>query len=270
VSYDDYEDPGSGGSFTPSKHPEWVGKLFLIWPIRVDARKYPSKQPGQQGVMEDVEVVVGDVACIDIMDPETGKPLFLKSCDIGGKGMVRNLREKVGRKVLGRLYAGPATNGSGGTFYALNKPEESDKALAHQYEQAFPRPVDPYEAPGGTTAPAAPAWLAQPPAQPVAPAWQQQTVPATPPAAQWQAPGAPATAQPWQGQTQTAPPAQAAPAAPQWQAPAPPAPPVPAQPPAPDWKTGPLGQFLAQRGIDLNQIASEDQAVQLASTFPAQ
>lgn len=226
----EYDQPDRGEKFTPSDHPEWLGKLFLFWPDSVDTVNFNRPD----GTVDPTDMVTADVAIVDLVNPETGQPTYLKGARIGGSALAPQLKKKLGKKVLGRLQQTPRQgNKSGAYFLADFTPQ--DVALAQQYEASHPRNT--YDAPSGQApAPAANAWNGQPAAAPAA---------APPPNA-------------WGG-------APAAPAQQQWGAPA--APPAPPQPPADPYPGAPgLADFLRSRGVDISNL-DEGSARQLAATL---
>jgi len=233
----DYEQPDKGEKFTPSDHPEWLGKLFLIWPDSVDTVNFNRPD----GTVDPTDMVTADVAIVDLVNPETGQPTYLKGARIGGSALAPQLKKKLGKKVLGRLQQTPRQgNKSGAYFLADFTPQ--DVAQAQQYEAAHPRNT--YDAPSGQ-APAAGAWGAQPAATPP---------PAAPAQGQWGAAPAAAAAPPQAPAQQWG----AQPAA------APPPPPADPFPGAPG-----LADFLRARGVDVTGM-DEGTARQIAATMPQQ
>lgn len=241
-----YDQPDKGAKFTPRDHPEWLGKLFLVWPESVETVNF-SRPDGTQ---DPTDMVTADVAIIDLTDPQTGKPVFLQSARIGGSALAPQLKKKLGRKVLGRLNQTPAQGQKSGAYFLADW-TPADAQTAEQYEAAFPRAA--YQAPSD---PPANAWQAQQPAQSGPPAPQQWGAPAATPQ---QGTGA---AQSW-GQPAAPPPAPAAGAPQAWGAAAQQ---PPAAPTASPWPDG-LREFLTSRGIDTNGM-DEQQARQIAATLP--
>lgn len=182
--------PKSGDSFSLKEHPDWVGALALVFPIKVNAEQqwdpaYPAS-----------ETVTVDLALIDRIDPATGQPVQLNDSMVFGKVMVAQLKEnlRLGQtEVLGRIGSKPTPKGPAwvfGDFVA-----GVDDAAADQYKLSHPRPWTAKAAqPGAAAGAAAPA------------AWQNAGAPAAPPAP------VPPPQAPWQ------PPAAAAPAAVPWPA----------------------------------------------------
>ncbi|MEV1049652.1 hypothetical protein [Streptomyces sp. NPDC049887] len=156
-----FNQPGKADKFAPRDNPQWIGKLFLIYPDSVSPQTF-SRPDGTQ---ETSDVVTADVVIIDLPDPQTGQPTTLQGARIGGKGLVPQLRKMVGSMVLGRLSKLPSQGQKDGA-YVLADFTPADAQMATAYVQAHPR-----------TAP-----FAQPQAQPVAQA----------PAPQAYAPQAPA------------------------------------------------------------------------------
>lgn len=244
-----YEQPDKGAKFTPSDHPDWLGKLFLIWPESVETVNFNRPD----GTVDPTEMVTADVAIIDLNDPETGKPTYLASARIGGSALAPQIKKKLGKKVLGRLAQTPRQGNKSGAFFIADFTPQ-DVQWAEQYEAAFPHVA--YQA--ANAAIPEQSWGGAQPAAPAAPAaggWTPgaPAAPAAPPAAGWG--GAPAAA----------PPAAAGPpAAPAWGAQA--AAPPPAAPPAAPWPDG-LREFLESRGIATAGM-DEGTARQIATTLP--
>lgn len=237
----DYEQPDKRAGFSPRDHPDWIangGKLFLIWPTAVETKMGTDEKTQ---LPAPYDVVIADVAIIDLTDPETGKPTYMENASIGGKGLVPQLRAKIGKKVLGRMYQTPAQGQKSGA-YLIGDFTPQDASWAQQYEQAFPRVA--YAQPSGAAQ--------APPAAPAQPPWAQQqpALPAAPPAASWPPPAAAPAAGPppvW-AQQQPAPPA-APPAAPTWAS----------------WPPG-LADFLRSKNVPVDGM-DENTARQIASTF---
>jgi hypothetical protein len=224
-----YDQPDHGAKFTPRDHPEWLGKLFLIFPESVETVNFNRPD----GTLDPTDMVTADVAIIDLPDPQNqGKPTFLQGARIGGSALVPQLKKKIGKKVLGRLNQTPAQGQKSGAYFLADFSPQ-DVQTAEQYEAAFPRAQ--YDSGSGNQPPPAQQWQAGPPAQ-SAPAQSQfagqwgGAQPAAPPANQWGPP-----------------PAAAAP-----------------PPPAP-WPDG-LREFLTSRGINTEGM-DEAQARQIAATL---
>lgn len=231
--------PASSELFAPSKHPEWMNRLCIIRPNYVE---YVTFDPAQGPK----EVVNAFVVFVDLPNQATGTPVTVDGAQIGGAGLVPQIKGKLGQFVLGRLVQGPQQGQKSGVFKLDSAYTDADAVLAGQYIQAFPLPPQteapptPPPAPQPAASPwapqaqapaAAPQWGAQPvPQGPPADVWAgTNAVPAGPPAGQW------ATAQPGHTPAAAPPPAQAQP--PQaWQQQAQaPAPQPAAAPPA--WQT---------------------------------
>lgn len=238
-----YDQPDKGAKFTPRDHPEWLGKLFLVWPESVETVNF-SRPDGTQ---DPTDMVTADVAIIDLTDPQTGKPVFLENARIGGSALAPQLKKKLGRKVLGRLNQTPAQGQKSGAYFLADW-TPADAQTAEQYEAAFPRAA--YQAPSDP--PPANAWQAQQPAQSGPPAPNQwggaPAAPAGQPAGAWGQAAATPAAQP----------------AGQWGAPPPAA--APPAPPAAPWPDG-LREFLESRGIATAGL-DEAAARQIAATLP--
>jgi hypothetical protein len=239
----DYEQPDKGESFSPSKHPEWLGKLFLFWPESVDTVNFTRPD----GTQDPTDMVTCDVAIIDLPDPqEGGRPKFIKGARIGGSALAPQVKKKIGKKVLGRLAQAPGQGAKSGAYFIADF-TPADVQLAEQYEAQFPRNA--YQSGSGN--PPQQGWQggAQAPPQQSQFAGQwggAQPAAAGPPAANW-------------GGAAPSPPAQpAAPSGNQWGA-------QPAAPAAPPWPDG-LREFLESRGIQTAGM-DEAQARQIAATL---
>lgn len=256
-----YGHPDKQSGFTPSDHPEWVGQLFLFWPLSVETVNF--KRP--DGTDDPTDMVQADVAIITLMDNETGRPKFLEGARIGGKALTPQIKKQVGGKVLGRLKQSPRQGEKSGAYY-LDDWTDADAALAAQYEAAFPHnpnlPAQPSgAAANGNGSGGQPAWQTQQQAPPPqAPPWGQQQLPAGgPPPSQAPAPQANGAA--W-GQQQAPAAAWNAPAA----APAPQAAaPAPAAPGPETWPPG-LADFLQSKQVDITNM-TEGTARQIAATY---
>ncbi|MYV58011.1 hypothetical protein [Streptomyces sp. SID3212] len=278
--------------FSPSKHPEWHNKLFIIRPNYVEMVTFKPEEGPKK-------IVNSHVVILDLIAPD-GLPTVISGAAIGGAGIVPQIENHLGEAVLGRLGMGQPQPGKNPAFKLETNFSDADAELAGRYIQQFPLPPVPTPPPpapvqapqapfGGPAAPAAGQWGQAP----QAPA-QQQFSP--PPADVWggvnAAPAPQAAASAW-GQAPAQQPPAAAPA--QWQAPAPAAPPAPAQqqwgqaPPAPDPMAGAqqwgntnqpapavaqdpqLVAFLQSRQIDVapNGVPmSNEQMRMIASTIP--
>ncbi|MFM9643153.1 hypothetical protein [Streptomyces turgidiscabies] len=228
-----FQQPGKADKFAPRDNPQWLGRLFLIYPDGCTPQTF-NRPDGSQ---ETSDVVTADVVIIDLPDPQTGQPTKLEGARIGGKGLVPQLRKAVGSMVLGRLNKLPSQGQKDGA-YVLADFTPQDAAMASAYVAANPR----------TSQFAQPAAQAQPVAQ--APAY------APPPAAQ----APPLPYDQWQ-HTQAQPAAQAPPVAAYG---APPAA-VPQAPP--EAAPSPLAQFLQGKGVPTAGMP-EAQMQMIAATFP--
>ncbi|MBW8087772.1 hypothetical protein IGW14_06855 [Streptomyces hygroscopicus subsp. hygroscopicus] len=258
-----FNQPGKGDKFTPRDHPEWLGKLFLIYPDSCSPQTFNRPD----GTQETSDIVEADVAIIDLIDPQTGQPTTLSGARIGGKGLVPQLRKMVGSMVLGRLTKLPSQGQKDGAYILADyTPEDAQTATA--YVQAHPRTAPFGQPQGQAQAPA----QAQAQGQGYPP--QAQAQPTQPQGAQYASQALPYD--PWAGSGAQAPPQ--APGQPQapaqaqgqgWQAaPVPPQTQAPAVPNAwPDSGSSPLAQFLESKGVP-TQGMQEDQMRMIASTFP--
>ncbi|MEU9654826.1 hypothetical protein [Streptomyces chartreusis] len=226
-----FQQPGRADKFAPRDNPQWIGRLFLIYPDSVSPQTFNRPD----GTQETSDVVTADVIIIDLPDPQTGQPTKLEGARIGGKGLVPQLRKMIGSMVLGRLNKLPSQGQKDGA-YVLADFTPQDAAMASAYVAANPR----------TSQFAQPAAQAQPVAQAPAPQapplpydqWQHTQAQPAPPAAY----GAPPAA------AYAPPPAQAAPA------------PAEAAP-------SPLAQFLQGKGVPTAGMP-EAQMQMIAATFP--
>lgn len=255
-----YGHPDKQSGFTPSDHPEWVGQLFLFWPLSVENVNF--KRP--DGSADPTDMVTADVAIITLMDNETGRPKFLEGARVGGKALTPQIKKQVGGKVLGRLAQSPRQGEKSGAFYLADW-TEADAALAEQYEAAFPHNPNAPAQPSGAPPAAAQAQAPQ------APPWGAQPAAAAPQQQQWSQGGLPAQqaappANGWGAQPPAAAPPQAPAAA--WNAPAaapPAAAPAPAVPGPETWPAG-LADFLTAKQVDLTGM-TEATARQIAATY---
>ncbi|MBM9504540.1 hypothetical protein [Actinacidiphila acididurans] len=167
-----FSQPGKADRFAPRDHPEWIGKLFLVYPDACSPQTFVRPD----GTQETSDVVEADVVIVDLPDPQTGQPTVLSGARIGGKGLVPQLKKQVGAMVLGRLSKLPSQGQKDGA-YVLSDFTPQDAALATAYVQTHPR-----------TAPFAQPQVSAPPVAPVlplapAPAAPAPAVPS--PLAQW-------------------------------------------------------------------------------------
>ncbi len=298
-----FAQPDKGDRFTPRDHPEWVGRLFLIYPDSVSQQM----GTGPTGQPEPYEAVEADIAIIDLINPETGQPTVLRNARVGGKALVPQIKKHCGGgMVLGRLAQTAAQGSKSGAFYLADY-ADADVQVATQYINAHPRnqftqPTAQQQAPAAAP-PQQQAWGQQPPpqgqpqnvtqmpgyngpqAQPqyasqqlpydpwqgtqAAPGMQPQAAPAGPPPGQWQAPAGSAPGAP----AQTAPASASAPQ--QWQAPpqngqgAPSAPAATAAPATAAPLDPQLVAFLQSNGVNPEGM-SDGQARMIAATFQQQ
>jgi hypothetical protein len=234
-----FAQPDKGDRFTPRDHPEWLGRLFLIYPDSVETRmgQDNNNQPAPY------DVVVGDVAIVDLPNAETGQTFtLLKNASIGGKALVPQLKKQLGAMVLGRLAQTAAQGSKSGAYYLADY-TDADVAQGMAHIQANPRQQ-----------------FAQPAPQAQAPAQAAPGLPYDP----WQHTQAAPAQAPAQPYPQAAPAQQYAPAQQQF-----PTAGAPAQAPVAQGspQNDALVQFLTQRGINTTGMAPE-QIKMIAQTFP--
>ncbi|MEU4150848.1 hypothetical protein [Streptomyces sp. NPDC026659] len=236
-----FQQPGKADKFAPRDNPQWLGRLFLIYPDACTPQTFNRPD----GTQETSDVVTADVIIIDLPDPQTGQPTKLSGARIGGKGLVPQLRKMVGSMVLGRLNKLPSQGQKDGA-YVLADFTPQDAAMATGYVNANPR----------TQQFAQPAAEPQPVAQAPAPQYASQALPYDP----------------WQNtQAQAAQAPQAQPAqvyAPPGALPGQVITAQPAAAPAPaEAAPSPLAQFLMGKGVPVAGMG-EDQMRMIAATFP--
>ncbi|MGW6789991.1 hypothetical protein [Streptomyces chartreusis] len=289
-----FAQPDKGDRFVPRDNPQWLGRLFLIYPDSVSQHM----GTGQNNQPEPYEAVTADVVIIDLINPETGQPTVLSNARIGGKSLVPQIKKHCGGgMVLGRLAQSPAQGQKSGAFY-LAEFSDADAQTAMQYIAAHPRQQfnqpQTQQAPAAAPAqqqwgqaPAQQAYGAPPAPQQGQPQYASQQLPYDPwagtqaaPAAQ--PPAAPAGPQPgaWGQPAASAPgaPAQMPPASPsapqQWgaapsaaPAPAPGAAPGPAAPAAAEPQNPALVAFLQAKGVPVTPDMSNGQMQMIAATY---
>lgn len=241
-----YDQPDKGAGFAPSDHPEWVNQLFLIWPKSVENVVFQK----QNGEPDPTDMVTADVAIVTLVDPKTGAPVMLKNARIGGKAFTPQIKNKVGKKVLGKFVQLPKQPGKNAAYCLdVPAPESPEWAqmvqLAEQYEAQHPY-VDAYAQPAAQQGGGNPAWQTQAQTGTQTAAWGAQAQTPAPAAQSWPTPGA-ATAAP----TTSAQPAGAA-----WS-------PPPQAATAPPWPPG-LREFLDGKGFDTSNM-DEATARQIAA-----
>jgi hypothetical protein len=123
-----YNQPAKGESFSPRDHPEWVGKLFVIYPTDFGTVQFEDGPS---------DIVTADVIIADLIDPETQRPKVLQGARIGGKALVPAIKGYVGTgdAALGRLRQLPAKGAKSGA-YVLDEHTDAEIALATQVEAA--------------------------------------------------------------------------------------------------------------------------------------
>jgi hypothetical protein len=164
-----YETADKGEKFSPRDHPEWVGKLFLIYPTELNVVQFQD----DKGVPQPTDVVTADVAILDLIDPETGQPKVLLGARIAGKALVPQIKGKVvsGNAALGRLRQLPAQGAKSGAYVLDNEFTQADVALAerqdaHDWRGKYGTPAQAATPTGGVSA--APATPTPAPAAPAA------------------------------------------------------------------------------------------------------
>ena len=125
-----YAQPAKGESFSPRDHPEWWGKLFIIYPTEAGIVQFEDGP---------TEIVTADVLIADLVDPETQKPKVIQGARIGGKALVPAVKKYVGTTdaALGRLRQLPANGAKSGAF-VLDEHTAADITLATHTEAAQP------------------------------------------------------------------------------------------------------------------------------------
>lgn len=174
-----YGQPDKAEKFSPRDNPQWLGKLFLIYTNEVDTVVF-TKPDGSQ---DPTKIAHGDVAIIDLIDPQTGKATILLGARIGGKALVPQLTKNAGTGIatLGRLRKLPAQGQKEGA-YVLDDYTPADGALADQFEaiagdwrgkfsQPAPTPPAAAATPGVSTAALTPPTAVAPPAAAVSGPW---------------------------------------------------------------------------------------------------
>jgi len=115
-----FEQPAQAEKFSPRDHPEWVNKLFLIYPTSVDMVTFNNDDGTPKPPSE---VVTADVAIVDLINPETGRPTVLKGARIGGKALVPQIKpyaSKHNTAAAGRLRQLPGQGAKSGAYVLDN------------------------------------------------------------------------------------------------------------------------------------------------------
>lgn len=130
-----YGQPDKAEKFSPRDNPSWIGRLFLIYPTEVNEVVF-NKPDGTPDVPS--KIVSADVAIVDLINPETGKPTVLLGARIGGKALVPQLTKTAGTgsPVLGRLAKLPAQGAKDGAYVLNDFVAGRDDLLADQFEAA--------------------------------------------------------------------------------------------------------------------------------------
>lgn len=123
-----YETSDKGEKFSPRDHPEWIGKLFLVYPTEVNTVQFQD----DKGQPQPTDVVTADVAILDLIDPETQRPKVLLGARIAGKAIVPQIKGKVtsGNANLGRMRQLPAQGAKSGAYVFDNEFTPADEAAA--------------------------------------------------------------------------------------------------------------------------------------------
>lgn len=129
-----YETSDKGEKFSPRDHPEWIGKLFLVYPTELNVVQFQD----DKGVPSPTDVVTADVAILDLIDPETGRPKVLLGARIAGKAIVPQIKGKVvsGNANLGRMRQLPAQGAKSGAYVFDSEFTPADEHLAKQQDVA--------------------------------------------------------------------------------------------------------------------------------------
>lgn len=158
-----YETSDKAEKFSPRDHPDWIGRLFLVYPTEVNNVVFVD----DKGVPSPTDVVTADVAILDLIDPETGKNKVLLGARIAGKAIVPQIKGKVssGNANLGRLRQLPAQGAKSGAFVFDTEFSGADEAMAKIQDSvdwrgkygaapptgvASPAPATAYQAPPAT------------------------------------------------------------------------------------------------------------------------
>ncbi|MFD8117027.1 hypothetical protein [Streptomyces microflavus] len=249
-----FNQPGQGGDTFDLKTngQAWMGSLMLVWPISI-------KPEFDSGKFEPTDVVVCDIALLDRIDPNTGKPLFFKNAFLFSKPLVANTRNFLGGMVLGRLTQKQFAQGVGWT---LDDFTPQDEQVANQYIATNPREQVSQPSSAQSSPPQQDPWAGVNASPTPPPAVGQQSWGASAPQATGAASG---QQQGWGGAAPAAAPTGAAsPPAQQWGAPPPP--PPPPSNGVENWQQG-LADFLRSKGVDPAGIPNEDAAVQIAKSL---
>lgn len=145
-----YEAAEKGEKFAPRDHPEWINKLFLIYPTDASTVQFEDGPS---------EIVTADVAIIDLIDALTAKPKVLLGARIGGKALVPQIKPKIAKATaaLGRLRQLPAQGAKSGAFVLDNEFTPAEAQLADAFELTGWRTKFEQAGPPTGTASAAPA-----------------------------------------------------------------------------------------------------------------
>lgn len=148
-----YETSDRGEKFSPRDNPSWIGKLFLVYPTELNVVQFQD----DKGVPSPTDVVTADVAILDLIDPETGKPKVLLGARIAGKAIVPQIKGKVisGNANLGRMRQLPAQGAKSGAYVFDTEFTAADEQLAKQQDAADWRGKYGATPPTGAASPAA-------------------------------------------------------------------------------------------------------------------
>lgn len=187
--------PSTSQGFAPSQHPEWNGKLFLIYPKAREEVQFPDKAPGDL-----TTVITADVAIVDLPDPTTGLAYtVLLDVSITSKALLPQLYKYVGTgtAALGRLRPQPAQNGKNPAYKLDTYVNDSDPRWTA--DAALAGPVDATNAQWrGAGTFAQPGGAANPPVAAATPTPTAYSAATTPQPAPGAAPAAAASG-PWFG-----------------------------------------------------------------------
>lgn len=149
-----YETSDKGEKFSPRDNPEWIGKLFLVYPTELNVVNFINEKTN---LPEPTDVVTADVAILDLIDPATGRAKVLLGARIAGKAIVPQIKGKVvsGNANLGRMRQLPAQGAKSGAYVFDTEFSPADEQLATQQDSADWRGKYGATPPTGAASPAA-------------------------------------------------------------------------------------------------------------------